>query len=376
MLVELRSLTGDAAQILTHVVVGAGNTAVLAALLLSQPHLLAADAHPYRRRWRRPAALAAGSLASVALLGAAPAVVAATLGSVIGLVGAAAALLQPLRLVLDPGRDLSGLSPTRWQLGAGSCAMWTTYGLLIAQPMVSLSAGFGLGCAVVMCAAPPGPFAAVRRRAPELRPAMASATARLAGATSAPLPCGRSPPPDRPRRRRVLSGGSRVGAVRSRPEPAPAGRPPGEEGRPGEEADEVEVPARRSRRATASTRGARSARKEAATATSPASPATTKPPAWTAAGHDRTQDASEAGSPSGRSSGKPAATRPTPQAPSATARMPRGVPPRARSARPPSTRTPRSAAIRPGAEPGCSARNAVMVERLHPQARRTAGGRR
>ena len=30
---------------------------------------------------------------------------------------------------------------------------------------------------------------------------------------------------------------------------------------------------------------------EAATATSPASPATTKPPAWTAAGHDRTQDA-------------------------------------------------------------------------------------
>ena len=92
--------------------------------------------------------------------------------------------------MLDPGRDLSGLSPARWQLGAGSCAMWTTYGLLIAQPMVSLSAGFGLGCAVVMCAAPPGTFAAVRRRAPELRPAMASATARLAGGLRAAA-CGR-----------------------------------------------------------------------------------------------------------------------------------------------------------------------------------------
>jgi uncharacterized protein with PQ loop repeat len=174
-------LTGDAAQILTHVVVGGGNTAVLAALLLSQPHLRSP-----RMLIRTAAggaglaALALGSLASVALLDAAPAVVAATLGSVIGLVGAAAALLQPLRLVLDPGRDLSGLSPKRWQLGAGSCAMWTTYGLLIAQPMVWLSAGFGLGCAVVMCAL-------LRRGRPlqsvgvltELRPAM-SATARLA----------------------------------------------------------------------------------------------------------------------------------------------------------------------------------------------------
>jgi uncharacterized protein with PQ loop repeat len=175
-------LTGDAAQILTHVVVGAGNTAVLAALLLSQPHLRSP-----RTLIRTAAggaglaALAAGSLASVAL-GAAPAVVAATLGSVIGLVGAAAALLQPLRLVLDPGRDLSGLSPARWQLGAGSCAMWTTYGLLIAQPMVSLSAGFGLGCAVVMCALlRPGRAPQSVGVLPELRPAMASATARLAG---------------------------------------------------------------------------------------------------------------------------------------------------------------------------------------------------
>jgi uncharacterized protein with PQ loop repeat len=174
-------LTGDPAQILTHVVVGAGNTAVLAALLLTQPHLrsprllirTAAGAAGV-------AALALGSLGAVVLLGAAPAVVAGTLGAVIGLIGAAGALVQPLGLLMDRGQDLSGLSPARWRLGAGSCALWTTYGLLIAQPTVWLSAGFGLGCAVVMCvllrprttAQPVGVLA-------DLRPAVASAAGRL-----------------------------------------------------------------------------------------------------------------------------------------------------------------------------------------------------
>jgi uncharacterized protein with PQ loop repeat len=175
-------LTGDAAQILTHVVVGAGNTAVLAALLLAQPRLRAP------RMLIRTAAGAAGlaalalaSLGSVEFLGADPAVAAATLGSIIGLVGAAAALLQPLRLVLDPAQDLSGLSSTRWQLSAGSCAVWSTYGLLIAQPMVWLSAGFGLGCAVVMCALLRSRRAVQPVRVlAELRPAMASATGRPA----------------------------------------------------------------------------------------------------------------------------------------------------------------------------------------------------
>jgi uncharacterized protein with PQ loop repeat len=169
-------LTGDPAQILTHVVVGAGNAAVLAALLLSQPHLRSP-----RMLLRTAAgaaglaALAAGSLGAVALLGAAPAVVAATLGAVIGLVGATAALLQPLRLLLDPAQDLSGLSPARWQLGAGSCAMWTTYGLQIGQPMVWLSAGFGLGCATVMCVLlrPRRPVRSLGMLA-ELRPAIAA----------------------------------------------------------------------------------------------------------------------------------------------------------------------------------------------------------
>ena len=171
-------LTGDSAQVLTHAVVGAGNTAVLASLLLSQPHLrsplmlirTAAGAAGL-------AALAVGSLGAVAVLGATPAVVAATLGTVIGLAGAGSALLQPLRLMLNPTLDRSGLSPARWRMGAGSAASWAAYGLLIHQPTVWLSSGFGLGCAVVMCALlrprrsvrPAGALA-------DLRPGRASAT--------------------------------------------------------------------------------------------------------------------------------------------------------------------------------------------------------
>jgi uncharacterized protein with PQ loop repeat len=146
-------LIGDPAQIVTNAFVGTGNTAVLVALLLAQPQL---------RRGRtllRTAAgaaglvgLAAGSAASVSFLGASPAAVAATLSGVISLVGAAAALPQPLRLLRDRTQDVSGLSPARWRLGAGSCASWTGYGWLIDQPAVYLSAGFGLGCALVMCA--------------------------------------------------------------------------------------------------------------------------------------------------------------------------------------------------------------------------------
>jgi uncharacterized protein with PQ loop repeat len=175
-------LTGDPAQILTHVAVGAGNTAVLAAQLLTQPHLRSP------RTLMRTAAgaaglavLAVGSLGAVVLLGAVPAVVAGTLGAVIGLIGAAGALVQPLGLLMDRGQDLSGLSPTRWRLGAGSCTLWTTYGLLIAQPTVWLSAGFGLGCALVMCTLL-RPRASVQSDGvlAELRPALASAAGRLA----------------------------------------------------------------------------------------------------------------------------------------------------------------------------------------------------
>jgi uncharacterized protein with PQ loop repeat len=146
-------LIGDPAQIVTNAVVGAGNTAVLIALLLTRPHLRS------RRTLLRTAAgaaglvaLAAGSAVSVAVLGAHPAAVAATLSSVISLVGAAAALPQPLSLLRDRTQDMSGLSLARWRLGAGSCASWASYGWLIDQPAVWLSAGFGLSCALLMCA--------------------------------------------------------------------------------------------------------------------------------------------------------------------------------------------------------------------------------
>jgi uncharacterized protein with PQ loop repeat len=176
-------LIGDSAQILTNAVVGVGNTAVLAGLLMAQPHLRS------RRMLLRTApgaaglaALAAGSVAGVALLGADPAAVAVTLSSIIGLIGAAAALPQPLSVLRNRTQDMSGLSPARWRLGAGSCASWVSYGWLIDQPSIWLSAGFGLCCALVMCVilrtrATPrtvGAFA-------HMRPAVASATGQWTG---------------------------------------------------------------------------------------------------------------------------------------------------------------------------------------------------
>jgi uncharacterized protein with PQ loop repeat len=146
-------LTGDPAQIATHTVVGAGNTAVLVALLVTEPRLRSG-----RMLLRTAAgalglaALAAGSLAAVVLHGAEPAAVGATLGSVTSLVAAAAAVPQPLSLLTDRAQDLSGLSPARWRLGAGSAASWVGYGWMENQISVWLSAGVGLLCAVVVCA--------------------------------------------------------------------------------------------------------------------------------------------------------------------------------------------------------------------------------
>jgi uncharacterized protein with PQ loop repeat len=146
-------LIGDPAQIVTNAVVGAANTAVLAALLLAQPDLRS------RRTLLRTAAgaaglaaLALGSLTAVAVLHVAAVTVTASLGSVITLVGMAAALPQLLGILFDRSRDLSGMSPARWHLGAVSCASWVGYGCLLGQPMLALSAGFGLLCAVATCA--------------------------------------------------------------------------------------------------------------------------------------------------------------------------------------------------------------------------------
>src|SRR4051794_33012015 len=76
-------LTGDPAQIVTNAVVGAGNSAVLAALLLSQPHLRT-PAMLLRSAVGAAvlAAFAVGSLGAVVVLGAAPGAVAAALVAV------------------------------------------------------------------------------------------------------------------------------------------------------------------------------------------------------------------------------------------------------------------------------------------------------
>jgi len=166
------ALTGDPAQMITNAVVGTGNSAVLVALLLTQPLLRT------RRALLRTAAgaagllaLAAGSALAVSVFAASPAVVATTLSSVIAVVGSIAALPQPLRLLRDRTQDVSGLSPTRWRLGAGACASWTSYGWLGHQPAVSLGAGFGLTCALLMCALLRGRTA---QQGPTRRPARPS----------------------------------------------------------------------------------------------------------------------------------------------------------------------------------------------------------
>jgi uncharacterized protein with PQ loop repeat len=144
-------LTRDPAQIATHAVVGAGNTAVLAALLLTQPHLRSTQVLTRTAAGAGAlATLAAGSVLAV-VLGAGSTDVAGLLSAVVTLVGIVAALPQLLGILFDRTQDLSGMSAARWYLGAGSCASWTAYGWLLSQPTVWLSAGFGLVCAVVTC---------------------------------------------------------------------------------------------------------------------------------------------------------------------------------------------------------------------------------
>ena len=147
------ALTHDPAQMITNAVVGTGNCAVLAALLLTQPHLRTRGALSRTAAGAAGLlALAAGSSLTVTELGARPAVVATALSSVVAVVGSIAAVPQPLRLLRDRTQDVSGLSPARWRLGAGATASWTGYGWLGHQPAVSLGAGIGLACALLMCA--------------------------------------------------------------------------------------------------------------------------------------------------------------------------------------------------------------------------------
>jgi uncharacterized protein with PQ loop repeat len=144
-------LTGDPAQTITNAVVGVGNVAVLGALLVTQPRLRA------RRTLARTAGGAAALVVAAAMsvgavaLGTGATTVAVPFGAVICVVGAATACVQPLSLLRDRAQDLSGLSPARWWLSAGSCASWVGYGWLRDEPTVWMSAVVGLGCAFVVC---------------------------------------------------------------------------------------------------------------------------------------------------------------------------------------------------------------------------------
>jgi uncharacterized protein with PQ loop repeat len=154
-------LVGDTPRIATHAVDGAGNTAVL----LTQPHARSAQVLVRTAAGAAGlAALAAGSVAAV-VLGADATPVASALASVATVIGIVAALPQLLGILFDRAQDLSGMSPARWYLGAGSCASWTAYGWLLGQPTVWLSAGFGLACAVTTCA-----VLRTRRSAPPVTP--------------------------------------------------------------------------------------------------------------------------------------------------------------------------------------------------------------
>src|SRR5688500_11040739 len=101
-------LTRDPAQIATHAVVGAGNTAVLAALLLTQPHLRSTQVLTRTAAGAGAlATLAAGSVLAV-VLGAGSTDVAGLLSAVVTLVGIVGALPQLLGILFDPPRTCPG----------------------------------------------------------------------------------------------------------------------------------------------------------------------------------------------------------------------------------------------------------------------------
>lgn len=146
-------LVGDRAQVVSNAVVGVANGAILLALLAQRPQLRT-------RRSVLSAGWGAGALLACAgaALGAAeltridPATAGAALGAVTSVVGALAALPQPIDLLRNRAADLSGLSGLRWSLAVAASLAWTCYGLEIGQPAVWAAAAVGMACACVVCA--------------------------------------------------------------------------------------------------------------------------------------------------------------------------------------------------------------------------------
>src|SRR4051812_44006689 len=111
-------LSGERIQIVTNVVTGTAASAILVALLATQPALRSG------RALRLSAGTFAGVLTMVLLSGLAAALpgvraekVAPLLGLVLAAVSVLSAIPQPLALLRDRDQDLSGLSPLRWRMG-------------------------------------------------------------------------------------------------------------------------------------------------------------------------------------------------------------------------------------------------------------------
>jgi uncharacterized protein with PQ loop repeat len=145
-------LSGQEIQIVTNVVTGSAGLAILVAQLLTQPTLRTV------RALRLSAGAFAAVLTMVVLSGAVAALpgvrgtqVAPALGLLLAAVSVLSAIPQPLSLLRDRHQDLSGLSPARWRMGAGSAASWLVYGAGTHQPAVWASAGVGLVSALIVC---------------------------------------------------------------------------------------------------------------------------------------------------------------------------------------------------------------------------------
>ncbi|MBB3098098.1 uncharacterized protein with PQ loop repeat [Actinoplanes campanulatus] len=150
--IEYGLLIGDPVQIATNAVGTGAGIAVLVALLAARPEL----------RTRR-AGLGAASGAVALLLATAataglsnlPGADPRALSSALGVVLTGAVLLanvpQPLALLRDRGQDLSGVSGSRWVLGAASNLSWAVYAAALGQPAVVVCSVTGLLCSLVVC---------------------------------------------------------------------------------------------------------------------------------------------------------------------------------------------------------------------------------
>jgi uncharacterized protein with PQ loop repeat len=168
-------LLRDPVQIATNLVCGAGNLAILVALLAHQPTLRVRRVL-VRTGWGAALLVVSALTAFTAATG--PAVsgaqAAAALGAVISAIGIFAYFPQVLSLLRDRTQDMSGMSRTRWFLATASSSLWTGYGVLEAQPAVWALAGFGLVCNLAVC------YLLTAPRRPVEVPVLADRSAELA----------------------------------------------------------------------------------------------------------------------------------------------------------------------------------------------------